>query len=366
MKILDRYIIRNILVYFLFITISLQILSVVIDISQRMHRLENNQGSIKEALILYYPFWSIWLANTFSPISVFFSIIFFTSRLTKNSEMNAILCSGISFKRITIPYLISAFIIGFLSLIINFYFLPIANKMKNKFHYQYLLSSIKKNKYENNKSISSKISKNEYLFIRNFSMKENIGHECVYQKFDGKELVYLLKAKNIHWVKKNRIYILQNYMETYIRKNGKDLFIKGFSIKKNFYMTPEELFPEEYIAENMTISKLKKFIDVERKIGNRNINTYLNEYYQRISFPFSTFIFSILGLSMSSRRSKKKGGIGENILIGLILAFLYIFFIEISKVYSTKDYIPSYLSFWMPNIIIGMITFFIYWNRSKH
>ncbi|AWU43795.1 YjgP/YjgQ family permease [Blattabacterium sp. (Cryptocercus kyebangensis)] len=363
MKKLDRYIIYNVIVNYIFITFFLQILSIVIDISQRMHRLENNQGSIKQALIFYYPFWSIWLANTFSPISVFLSIIFFTSRLTKNSEMTAILGSGISFKRITIPYLISAFIIGGFSLIINYSFLPMANKIKNKFHYQYLLSSRQKSKYENSKAISAQISNNEYLFIRNFSKKENIGQGFTYQKFNGKKLVYILKAKNIFWSKKYRIYILHDYIETYIKKN-KDILSKGFYIKKFFSMTPEELLPEEYIAETMTISELKKFIDIEKRKGIRNINTHLNEYYQRTSLPFSTFIFSILGLSISSKI--KKGGIGGHLIIGLILAFFYIFFIEISKVYSTKDYFPSYLSVWLPNVIMGVITLFIYWNRSKH
>ncbi|WP_262887193.1 LptF/LptG family permease [Blattabacterium cuenoti] len=133
MKIIDRYIIRNIIFTFLFITISIQLLSIVIDVSQRMHRLESNQGSIKEALIFYYPYWSIWLANTFSPISVFLSVIFFTSKLTKNSEITAILSNGVSFNRLIFPYFISAFIIGIIALLINYYFLPIANKKKINF-----------------------------------------------------------------------------------------------------------------------------------------------------------------------------------------------------------------------------------------
>ncbi|AWU45444.1 LptF/LptG family permease [Blattabacterium punctulatus] len=363
MKKIDRYIIYNVLITYIFITFFLQILSIVIDISQRMHRLENNQGSIKQALIHYYPYWSIWLANTFSPISVFLSIIFFTSRLTKNSEMTAILSSGISLKRITIPYLISAFLIGGFSLIMNYSFLPMANKIKNKFHYQYLLSLSQKSKYENSKAISTQISNNEYLFIRNFSKKENIGHGFTYQKLNGNKLVYILKAKNIFWSKKYRIYILHDYIETYIKKN-KDILFKGIYIKKNFSMTPEELLPEEYIAETMTISELKKFINIEKNKRCHNINRHLNEYYQRTSLPFSTFIFTILGLSISSKI--KKGGIGINLIIGLILAFFYIFFIEISKVYSTKEYFPSYLSVWLPNIIMGVITLFIYWNRNKN
>ncbi|WP_185859530.1 LptF/LptG family permease [Blattabacterium cuenoti] len=357
MKILDRYIIRNLLLTFLFITVSLQLLSIVIDISQRMHRLENNQGSIKKALIFYYPFWAIWLSNTFSPISVFLSVIFFTSKLEKNSEIMAILSSGISFNRLTVPYLISAFMIGIVALIINYYFLPMANKRKNQFHYQYLLSSRYKKKYDENQTISSQISNNEYIFIRNFSRKENIGKEFVYQKFYGKKLIYILKSKNIFWSKKKKIYVLYDYRETTIKKNH-DYFIKGDYKIKKFPFTPEELLPEEYIAETMNISELKKFIDTEKI--NRNVNIHLNEYYQRTSLPFSTFIFTILGLSLSLR---KKREIGYNMIIGVILAVFYIFFMEITKIYSTKDYIPSYLSVWLPNMIFGIITLFFYWNN---
>ncbi|WP_185874051.1 LptF/LptG family permease [Blattabacterium cuenoti] len=362
MKILDRYIIIKIIVTFFFITIGLQILSVVIDLSQRIHRLENNQGSIKEALIRYYPYFAIWLANTFSPISVFLSIIFVTSQLNKNSEITALLVSGISFKRITYPYFISAFIIGIGALMINYYLLPIANKKKNKFHYQYLLNSKYKKIYENNQNISAQISKNEYLFIQNFSRKKNIGKECVYQKFHGKKLIYLIKAKNIFWNKKYHVYILHNYSEIHIKKN-KDIFSKGFYLIKNFYITPKELLPEEYIAETMTINELKKFIKIEKKRGNKNINMFLNEYYQRTSFPFSTFIFTILGLSIISLNSNK---IENHLIIGLFLSFLYIFCIELSKIYSTKNYIPSYLSIWLPNIIFGIITIFFWSKKNYH
>lgn len=217
MKIIDRYIIRNFIGTFIFITISLQFISVVIDIFQRMHRLENNQGSIQEALIFYYPFWSIWLTNTFSPISVFLSVIFFTSKLTHHSEITAILSSGISFRRLTLPYLRSAIMIGIVALIINYYFLPVANK-KNQFHYQYLLSPRYKNQYKKNQTINTQISKNEYIFIRNFSKKENIGKECVYQKFNGKKLIYILKSRNIFWYKKQEIYFFFDYKETFIKK----------------------------------------------------------------------------------------------------------------------------------------------------
>ncbi|WP_185851780.1 LptF/LptG family permease [Blattabacterium cuenoti] len=362
MKILDRYIIRNVLLTFLFIIIAIQVLSVIIDLTYRIHRLESNQGSIKEALIHYYPFWSIWLANTFSPIALFLSVIFFSSRLTQYSEYIPILGSGISFKRITIPYLVSSSIIGLGNFTINYSLLPLSNKIKNKFHYKYLASQ--KYKYGNIRTISTQISKNEYIFIRNFSRKKNIGYECVYQKFNGKRLVYILKSKTIFWSIKYRKYILSNYIETYIRNNNNKDFSstsKGIYLEKYFSISPEELLPEEYIAETMTTPELKKFIEIERKRGSKNINSHLNEYYQRTSLPFSTLIFTILGLSISS--VKKKGETENNLMIGIILAFLYVFFIEITKIYSEKDYFPSYLFIWLPNGIFGIIAIFLYCKK---
>ncbi|WP_185871865.1 LptF/LptG family permease [Blattabacterium cuenoti] len=358
MKIIDRYIIRKFIGTFILITISLQFISVIIDISQRMHRLENNQGSIKEALIFYYPFWSIWLINTFSPISVFLSVIFFTSKLTKNSEITAILLSGISFKRLTLPYLISAIVIGMIALLTNYYLLPFANKKKNKFHYQYLLSPRQKNKYEKNQTIFTQISKNEYIFIRNFSKKENLGKECIYQKFNGNKLIYILKSRNIFWYKKYKTYVLFDYRETLIKKN-RDSFTTGDYKLMKFPINPDQLLPEVYIAETMNIHELKKFIDTE---GNKiNMNIHLNEYYQRTSLPFSTLIFTILGLSISTKI--KKGEIAYNMIIGIILAFFYVFFIEITKTYSNKDYIPPYLAVWFPNMIYGTITLFFYYKK---
>ncbi|WP_317168052.1 LptF/LptG family permease [Blattabacterium cuenoti] len=208
--------------------------------------------------------------------------------------------------------------------------------------------------------MNSQISKNEYIFIRNFDRKKNVGKECVYQKFNGYRLVYVLKSRNIFWYKKNKIYIFYDYKETIINNNY-DFLIKGTYKLKKLPMSPEDLLPEEYVAETMNINELKNFI--ERKKRNQNVNIYLNEYYQRTSLPFSTFIFTILGFSISSE--KRKGEIGYNIIIGFILAFFYIFFIEIAKIYSSKNYIPSFLSIWFPNIIFGIVTCLFYWIRRN-
>ncbi|WP_185878084.1 LptF/LptG family permease [Blattabacterium cuenoti] len=355
MKIIDCYLIKNFIKYFIFFTISMQIICVIIDIPQRIHRLDNNNSSIKNAIIDYYPFWSIWIINTFSSISLFLSIIFFTSKITKNSEITTLLANGISYGRIAITYLIFAFIIGLINLIINFYVLPTVNKKKNKFHSQYLVSSYKE-LYGNNEALTAKIDKNKYLFIKNFSRINNVGHKCVYEVFDNKNLIYLLKSKYIFWSKKNKYYIVYNYKEIFFNKNYDSSKSGLYKILK-ITSSPDELSPDDYVSENMSINELNKII----KINNTDKNIYLNEYHKRIALPFSALIFTILGLSISSNR---KNDLGKNIIIGIIVIFLYIFLMEIINIFSSKNYIPPYF-IWIPNFITSIYTIFIYCKRNN-
>ncbi|WP_185873491.1 LptF/LptG family permease [Blattabacterium cuenoti] len=355
MKILDRYLIKNFIKYFIFFTISIQIICIIMDLTQRIHKLENNNSSIKEALIYYYPFWSIWLINTFSSISFFLSVIFFTSKITKRSEITTILSNGISFNRLAIIYLIFASVIGLISLLINYYVLPITNKKKNKFHYQYLINYNKK-LYGNNKYLTAKIDKNRYLFVKNFSKANNIGNGCVYEIFYNEKLIYLLKSKYIFWSKKKKHYIVYNYKEIFFKKNY-DLFKEGLYKILKISSSPDELSPDVYFSENMSITELNKII----KKNKNDKNIYLNEYHKRIILPFSILIFTILGLSISSNR---KNNLGNNMIIGIIIIFSYIFLMEIINILSLKNYISSYF-IWIPNLITFIFTIFIYYKRNN-
>ncbi|XOD68762.1 MAG: LptF/LptG family permease [Flavobacteriales bacterium AspAUS03] len=362
MKIFDRYIIRNFLGTFVFATIFLLSISVVIDLSQRLHRLEAHQGSVKNTLIQYYPLWALWLGNTFMPIGVFISIIFFTSRLTNNTEIVAISSSGVSLHRLFRPYLISALIIATVSFMLNHYFLPVTNRAKNEFLYRYLLSVSNKVKYEENKKVSAQITDNEYIFIDSFSRKNHTGSGFVYQKFKGQELIHIITAENVNWDQNKRNYVLYNYRERYV-EGVREVLRNGIELRKKFVMEPEEILPEEYVAETMNTFQLKKFIEKEKMKGTQNVNLYSNEYYQRTSLPFSTFILTLLSFSLSSQ--KRRGGIGMNLALGITLAFFYIFFMELSKNFSTKGYMSSFWAVWLPNMVFGLVSICFYWRRIQ-
>lgn len=361
-KLLDRYIMKNFIGTFVFMTTLLALIVLVIDLSQKISKIQDNGSTIGAALIDYYPFFVLWIVNTFLPIGVFIAAIYFTSRITNNTEIVAMTSGGMSFFRLTRPYLIVAFGIGAVSFGINHFLLPKANVYKNEYYYTYLQPTSQEQDYYRGRPISAQISPNEYLFLHNYNRRTQNGSGFMYQKFDGNELVYVLRANDLIWHSKDSIYTLNHYYERNVLADGTDSLTSGNRLQQKFDVTPDELLPEGYVAETMNSFELRNFIEREKFKGSASISVYLNELYQRTSLPFSSIILTLLALSLSSQ--KRRGGIGLNLAIGILMAFIYIFGNEASKVLSNIGNLSPILAVWMSNIVFGFITIILYFRRA--
>uniref|UniRef100_UPI0039A4701B LptF/LptG family permease n=1 Tax=Ornithobacterium rhinotracheale TaxID=28251 RepID=UPI0039A4701B len=363
MKILDKYIIKNFIGTFLFITTLLSLIILVVDLSQKINKIQDNGSNVWEALTGFYPFFILWMVNTYMPIGVFISAIYFTSRITNNTEIVAMTSGGMSFFRLTRPYLFVALLIGGLSFAVNHYFLPKANIYKNEYYYTYLQRSSRAQEYYKGRPISAQISPNEYLFINNYNRRTKNGNGFLYQKINKNlEIIYQMRANDIIWNEEDSAYSLTNYYERYVHKGKPDSLVAGNMIKQKFEVTPDELLPEGYVAETMNSFELSRFINREKFKGSASVSVYLNELYQRTSLPFSTIILTLLALSLSS--TKKRGGLGINLALGISIAFIYIFGNEASKVFSSVGDLSPFLAAWISNIVFGIITIFLYFKRA--
>jgi len=362
-SIIDRYIIRNYIGTLLFMLVLLVAIFLVIDIQGHYQNYADAGISIATSLKEYYPFYVVWAVNIFASILVFISVIYFTSRLTNNTEVVAITSAGSSFFRFSRPYLIVALIIMTVSLGVNHFLLPWANIKKNEFQMK-TLGGRQKAEYLSTKQISSQISPNEYLFVNSYSRQSKRGTGFLYQKFnDKKQLLQEIRANDIYWSEADKTYVLSSYYERTMSPEGKVLSMgDGPTLKKKFNFTPDELLPEAYVAETMNTPELMKFIKQEKMKGSTNINSYLNELYMRTSSPVAVIILTFLGLSLSS--TKKRGGLGLNLAIGLTCAFLFIFSFQALGIVSAKGAIPSWIAVWLPNLIFGIVTLILYFKRA--
>ncbi|WP_291091302.1 LptF/LptG family permease [Empedobacter sp. UBA7494] len=363
MKIIDKYIIRNFIGTFIFMVLILSTIAVIVDLSQKLGRINDSGSTAYSALTEFYPYWSIWIINTFLPIAVFISVIYFTSRLTMQTEIVGVLSGGISFYRFTLPYVWVAIFLAVSALVIGNIVLPWANIKKNKYEYVHMLSNSKKEEYYKRQRIGSQISPKEYVFVDSYDRTEKLGSSFVYQKFDSTELKKQIIASSFNWNDKDSTYAL---MSVYTRDINKDKTEKlNYEANTNLKLpaSPDEILPEEYVAETMNTFELNEFIQKQKAKGSANVNTYENELNNRLSGPFSTIILTLLALSLSSK--KRRGGIGINLAVGISLAFVYIFFSQTTSTFSEKGYVSPLVASWIPNIVFGLLTLFLYFRRAR-
>lgn len=362
MKILDWYIIKKFLGTFSFMLGFLSLVVLIVDVQAKTPRIENSPYSIGYFLIHFYPFWILYLIMTFMAILVFISVIFFTSRLANNTEIVAYISSGASFNRFARPYILTALFIASLTLFINHFALPWANVKKNKLEY-YTYNTASKAKYTNSKPVSAQLSSEEYIFINSYNGQTKRGNGYLYQKFDkNKKLLQQTSASEISWNEKKKVFVINNYLTRKASVDDTQILSNGNTQDKDFKHTPEELFPDDLAAQNLTTPKLMEMIKREEK-GNSELNSYLNELYIRTSMPVSIIILTILGLSLASE--KRRGGIGLNLAIGIALAFIFVFSFQVLNVISANKTLNPMLAMWLPNIIYTPIAIYLYFRRAN-
>ncbi len=368
LKIVDKYIIKKYLGTFSFMLILLSIVVLVIDVQQKIPRIENAKAldpkmDLMYFLIHFYPFWILNLIVTFLSILVFISVIYFTSRMANNTEIVAIISSGASFHRFARPYLITSVFIALISLTVNHMVLPWANIKKNALE-AYTYNSTNKEKILGTAPASAQLSKTEYIFVNSWNKKERRGTGFVFQKFDkDRRLLYELKASEVSWDQAKKQFILNNYTEKTINKDDSQKLVNNYELRKNFGHAPEELFPNELLGQNKTTPELIKFIEREKNKGNGNLNSYLNELHQRTSMPVSIIILTFLALSLASQ--KKRGGLGVNLALGISLAFVFVFSFEALKVVSENKSLTPLTAMWLPNMIFFPIALVLYLKRAN-
>lgn len=363
MSIIDKYIIKKFLGTLGFMLLLLSIIVVVIDVQSKAPRIEGNGYSVGYFLLHFYPFWMVYLVITFMSILVFISVIYFTSRLANNTEIVAIISSGVSFHRFAKPYFISSGFLALMSLATNHFLLPWANIEKNKLEV-YTYNEIDKEKVLGNTEIATRLSPNEYIFINNYNRKEKRGSSFLYRKFDNnRKLLEQIVGNEINWDDKKNKFIVTNYLQKKSSKNDAEIIQNGEVKEMDFGHSPEELFPDLLLGQTKTTPELIRLINTEKTKGNQNMNVFLNELHQRTSMPVSVIILSILALSLSSQ--KKRGGLGVNLAIGIALAFIFVFSFEAMKVVSQNNTLSPILAMWLPNIIFAPLALYLYLKRAN-
>ena len=355
-RILDWYIIKKFIGTYIYSIMLIISISIVFDVNENLAKFSQYHAPLKAIVFDYYTNFVPYFANLFSPLFVFIAVIFFTSKLAGNSEIISILASGVSFKRLMRPYMISALLISVLTFYLGSYVIPKGNIVRQNFESMY------KNKKNNTSAdnVQLQVGKGIIAYIQHYDNNMKKGYGFCLDKFENKKLVSHLTASEIqydtiseskyHWKLTNwRIRQMRGLREHIISGTEKDSTIM---------MEPTDLVFSKGQQETFTSPQLKEYISKQIDRGSSNVVQYEVEYHKRIANSFASFILTTIGVSLSSR--KRKGGMGLYLGIGLALSFGYIMLQTVSATFAIQADTPPMLAAWIPNIIFTVVAYFCY------
>ena len=353
-KKLDLYIIKKFMFTF-FIAILLIIgIVIIFDISEKVDDFVSRQAPIESIIFDYYLNFIPYFMNMFSPLFVFITVIFFTSRMAANSEIIGILSCGISFHRMMVPYVFSAALIAILSLCLNLFIIPEANKTRLDFEDKYVkarFASVGRN-------VHYQTSPGEFVFAESFSSWNKTAYRFTIEKIENGQLVSKISAESATYDTLNGTWRLKKYFIRDYKADLTDRIRSGKQLDTTLALSVKDFYMTENTVETLTYDELNQLIDVQKMRGDANVKFALIEKNTRFALPFSAFILTIMGVALSSK--KRRGGIGWNIGIGIALAFTYILFLRFSQMFVHTGTLPPVVALWLPNMVFAIIAAFLY------
>ncbi|MCL2132381.1 MAG: LptF/LptG family permease [Lentimicrobiaceae bacterium] len=352
LTLLDGYIIRKFLGSFFTVIALIILIVVVVDVAENIQGFLDNKIPIKEIITGYYLNFIPYFVNLFSPLFTFVAVIYFTSKLSRNSEIVAMLNSGMSFYRLMLPYIISAVSIGVLSFYLTNFLIPKTQRGIMEYKEKYMSRQVRSKDIDNH----IKIDQNAYAYVHYWDNANNLGYNFWYEVMGDDGVRYKLSSQTIAWDSNTNLWTLNSYMQRTFNGQKETM---NFGDKKdtslNISIEDFVWISEGYIM--MNYSEIRKFIKEEKEKGSIDIRTYEFEKHRRIAFPFATIILSIIGLCVSSRKSRQ--GVGLHLLLGLLITFSFIMLLQVSQVFAIYGGFSPGWAAWIPNILYTLLCFFL-------
>ncbi|MEY8779078.1 LptF/LptG family permease [Allomuricauda sp. XS_ASV26] len=357
--ILDRYILKRYLITFMGMLLLFVPIGIMANLAEKIGKIIDNEAPLAEVIVFYGNF-TLVIGNLLLPIFLFLSIIFFTSKLASNTEIVAILSSGVSFWRFLRPYFVGATLVAILIFMMGMFIVPHASIGFNEFEYKYFKKGKRDRVTEN---IFNQLNENDYIYVSSFDPNRQIGYNFTYEHFDSiGKLDYKIFASNIRWVEDDSIYRLTNYEKRTIL-NEREFIDAKRRLDTVFSFKIDDLTPVSYVAETKNLFELNKFIEDQRRKGASNINAYVLVKYKRWALPIAAFILTVIAVAVSS--VKRRGGMGLNLAFGIGVAFVYIFFDKVFGTLAEQSGFSPLLAVVIPNLLFGVFAVYMLMKAKR-
>ncbi len=334
-------------------------IGIMANLAEQIGKMIDNDAPTNE-IVVYYANFTIYIGSLLFPIFLFLSIIFFTSKLASNTEIVAILSSGVSYNRFLRPYFIGASIVALVMLVMAMFIVPNASIGYNEFKFKYL----KKGKQDRiTSNIFNQLNENDFIYVSKFDPARQNANNFTFERFnDDNTLDFKISANTIRWLPKDSLYQLTRYKKRKMVGDSAIIETKN-RLDTLFAFKIDDLTPVSYIAETKNLFELNEFIANQKRKGASNINNYVLVKYRRWALPITAFILTVIAVAVSS--VKRRGGMGINLAFGIGVAFIYIFFDKVFGTLAEQAGFSPILAVVIPNIVFGILAVYFLQNAKR-
>src|SRR5579863_1326958 len=359
LKVIDWYIIKKYMSTFFFTLSIFSVVMVVFDISEHLDNFLKSGTSLHDIAFKYEAGFIPFYLNYLSPLINFLAVILFTAKMANQTEVVPILTSKASFARFLRPYFVSASVLFIISFFANVFIIPHTNRLKVDFEFAHFGDGSDPAKNE----VHMQLDKHTFVYVKSFDNSSKSGFEFIMEKYNGDNLTDKLVAQTVQYDSVKRIWHIRTYSDRHINGLKETMLWHGSTKDTVLDMKPEDFEVRDNAYSAMPMTILNKNIDKARLRGTGDLSDMLFEKYHRFVYPFSTYVLTLIGVAMSSR--KVRGGIGLPLGIGIILCFTYIIAERFALVFAIKGGVPPLICVFMPNLLFGALGYYLILKAPK-
>lgn len=352
MKLIDLYILKKFLKSFVFVVLIIVMIIVVIDVTEKIGDFTDKDVPMDRIFQYYFDFVR-WIGNLISPITVFIATVFVTANLATHTELVPMLASGISFRRLLVPYFMGAVIIAMVSFYFNGWVIPNANKSRRAFEIEFIEAKY----YFNKNNFHIQISPTEYLYINRYVNNSNTGYTFTLEEMKDHRLVKKLSAKQIYWIEDSSKWLIRNWINRELKDEG-EIITRGDTLMMDLVILPKDFQSQHRLWETLTNPELDEKINEIQSRGLEGVEIYQVEKHFRFTMPFTVLVLVFIGVIVSSR--KTRGGTGLQIALGFIISFIFIIFAITSRGIAEGGLINPAVAVWIPNVVFSGVGLLMY------
>ena len=358
-KKLDIYVYRKFLSTLVLILLMFSLIAVVFDASEKIDKFIRKNVPVEESFRYYYNFFLPYVLNLISPIFIFISSLYFTSRMAYRSEVIAMYSSGMSFWRLLRPYIVIALLLVGVDLYLKNFIIPITNKGLVDFEMTYFDNANK----NNDRNIVRRLSDGEFITVERYDFDDSMGFRFAYEVYDGKVLKEKVRATYLRWNHVKREWYANRYFRRIYHDDGSQSMENGDTLYVHIHLQPREFSAQERSITGMKTPELIRFINKEIETGNPDVKLFKVELYQRFSIPFASFILILISFALASR--KVRGGTGMHLMLGLLIAVTFILLMRFTITFGQQSSLHPLAAVWIPNVFFLGISIVLLFRAPK-